>query len=342
MKVVITGASGFIGHALGQRLVNEGVEVYGVARPSTSQQRLVGYPMQWHTGDVTKPETLHGLFRDADWVIHAAGLLGRAGVSQATYHDINARGLRHVLEEAVQRGNSRLRVLQISSVGVLGPVRRTGEPVAMDGTVAMDAMVAMDEASPLAPSNAYEQSKAEAEQFAREFAAQGLPVVIGRTEFVYGPGDLHVLGLFRAIQRGIFFYAGNGGNTCHPTYIDDAVEGLLRCLRCGRPGEIYHVTGPRPLTFRELAETIARALEVPPPRWRVPVPLAWVGAAGLEIAGKLTGRPVPLSRTGVAFFSENRRSTSTKAEHELGFVPAVDLEEGIGRTVAWYREQGML
>jgi nucleoside-diphosphate-sugar epimerase len=72
------------------------------------------------------------------------------------------------------------------------------------------------------------------------------------------------------------------------------------------------------------------------------VPLAWAGAAALELAGKLTGRAVPLSRTGVAFFSENRRSTSTKAERELGFVPQVDLEEGIGRTVAWYQEQGLL
>jgi nucleoside-diphosphate-sugar epimerase len=205
-----------------------------------------------------------------------------------------------------------------------------------------DRPVTMDEASPLAPSNPYERSKAQAERYVHEFALQGLPVITGRTEFVYGPGDTHVLGLFRAIQRGIFFYAGNGRNTCHPTYIGDAVKGLLSCLRRGRPGEIYHVTGPRALTFHELAETIAKALGVPPPRWHIPVPLAQVGAAALELAGKLTGRPVPLSRTGVAFFSENRRSTSAKAERELGFVPLFDLEEGISRTVAWYREQGLL
>jgi nucleoside-diphosphate-sugar epimerase len=234
------------------------------------------------------------------------------------------------LEAAASSKNERLRILHVSSAGVLGPIRNPREPEQMDET------------SPLAPSNAYERSKALAEQYAREYAAQGVPVLIVRPEFIYGPGDLHVLGLFRAIQQGLFFYMGDGQNTCHPTYIDDTVEGLICCLRQGRPGEAYHITGPRALTFRELAETIAGALGVPPPRRHVPVPLAWVGAVVLEAVGKLSGRSVPLSRTGVAFFSEHRRSTSTKAERELGFVPQVDLEQGIGRAAAWYREQGLL
>ena len=199
-----------------------------------------------------------------------------------------------------------------------------------------------DESSPLAPSNAYERSKALAETYAAELARGGLPLVIARPEFIYGPGDVHVLGLFRAIQRGVFFYIGNGENTCHPTYVDDMVDGLLACLRRGALGGVYHIAGPRPLPFRELAETIAAALGVPPPRWRVPRPLAWLGAAGLEAAGKLAGRDVPLSRTGVAFFSENRRSTYARAERELGFTPQVKLPEGVGRTVRWYREQGLL
>ena len=74
----------------------------------------------------------------------------------------------------------------------------------------------------------------------------------------------------------------------------------------------------------------------------MPPPVAWLGAAGLEVAGRLTGRPVPLSRTGVAFFSENRRSTYAKAQRDLGYTPLVDLPEGVGRSVAWYRGEGLL
>jgi dihydroflavonol-4-reductase len=222
------------------------------------------------------------------------------------------------------------RLLHISSAGVLGPLPRHGNGIIVDETAV------------LAPSNSYERSKALAENYAREFILSGLPIVIARPEFVYGPGDIHVLGLFRTIRRGAFFYIGNGHNTCHPTYIDDLVNGLLLCLRQGRLGEIYQITGPRPVTFRELGETIAKELGVSSPRLRVPRALAWLGAAGLEAAGSVTGQTAPLSRTGVAFFSENRRSTYKKAQRELNYIPQIDLTEGVARNVAWYRSEGYL
>ena len=356
MKVVLTGATRFVGGALARRLAAEGVELHALTLPGSDRSRLAGVPVTFHSGDITTPAGLDGLFDGATWVIHAAGMLGRAGVSAATYNRINAEGVGHVLaavERAWQQGRTAagLRVLHVSSAGVLGPVRQAGmkdeggrmssEPPLRDSSFRLHPS-SFDESSPLAPSNAYERSKALGEAVAAGFARDGLPLVVARPEFIYGPGDVHVLGLFRAIQRGLFFYIGDGTNTCHPTYVDDMVDGLLACLRRGAPGGVYHIAGPRPLPFRELAETIAAALGVPPPRRRVPVPLAWLGAAGLEAAGKLLGRDVPLSRTGVAFFSENRRSTYAKAERELGFAPRVELPEGVGRTVGWYRQEGLL
>jgi nucleoside-diphosphate-sugar epimerase len=74
-----------------------------------------------------------------------------------------------------------------------------------------------------------------------------------------------VLGLFKAVRDGRFFTISGGQHTCHPTYIDDAVTGMLLALQRGRVGEIYHITGPEPVTFRELGTTIAAALGVPPP-----------------------------------------------------------------------------
>ena len=356
MKVVLTGATGFVGGALARRLAAEGVELHALTLPGSDRSRLAGVPVTFHSGDITAPAGLDALFDGATWVIHAAGMLGRAGVSAATYNRINAEGVGHVLaavERAWQQGRTAagLRVLHVSSAGVLGPVRQAGmkdeggrmssEPPLRDSSFRLHPS-SFDESSPLAPSNAYERSKALGEAVAAGFARDGLPLVVARPEFIYGPGDVHVLGLFRAIQRGLFFYIGDGTNTCHPTYVDDMVDGLLACLRRGAPGGVYHIAGPRPLPFRELAETIAAALGVPPPRRRVPVPLAWLGAAGLEAAGKLLGRDVPLSRTGVAFFSENRRSTYAKAERELGFAPRVELRKGVERTVGWYRQEGLL
>ncbi len=327
MKVVVTGATGFLGAALVQALLRQGAELHVVVRPDSLRSRLHGLSLTVHEAEITQPETLTGLFDGANWVVHAAGILGQSGISESEYQRINVMGARHVLQ-AISHSGARPRVLHVSSAGVLGPLAAAAETP--------------DETAPLAPSNAYERSKADAERVVAAFVADGLPVIVARPEFVYGPGDWHVFGLFQTIQQGRFFYIGGGGKTCHPTFIDDAVAGMLACLQRGEPGQAYHITGPRPVTFRELATAIAAALHVPPPRLSLPVWLAYSGALGLEFVGKFTGRPVPLSRTGVAFFSENRRFSYVKAQRQLGYQPRVDLPAGIARTIAWYQQQGKL
>jgi nucleoside-diphosphate-sugar epimerase len=345
IKCVVTGASGFLGGALARRLAVKGHEVRAVARrlPAEDHRRqttdggrlsAVG-GLLWRSADITEPASLAGLFDGADWVIHAAGMLGQFGVAEETYRLVNAEGTRNVLAEfagarAAGRIGPEARLLHVGSAGVLGPIRGQAEGFAFKETM------------PLAPSNAYERSKALAESYAREFALAGLPVVIARPEFVYGPGDRHVLGIFQAIQRGVFFYIGSGHNHCHPTYVDDATDGLLACLRRGEAGQVYQITGPRSVSFRELAETIAAALNAPPPRLRLPKIVASLGAVGLEVIGRATGRSVPLSRTGVAFFSEDRCFSIAKAERELGYAPQINLPEGVRRTVAWGRSEGLL
>ena len=333
--VAITGATGFLGRALTRRLLDEGHTVRALARPTTDRSGFPAEGVEWVAGDLDDPDSLRALIDGADHIIHAAGMLGEFGVSEETYQRVNAEGTRNVLAAtAAALADGRLgpnaRLLHVGSAGVLGPIR--GRP---DGCL-------FDETMPLAPSNAYERSKALAESYAREFALAGLPAVIARPEFVYGPGDLHVLGLFRAVQRGVFFYIGSGRNHCHPTFIDDAVDGMLACLERGRAGQAYQIAGPRSVSFRELAGTMAAELGVAPPRLRLPRALALLGAAGLEVVGNAIGRAIPLSRTGVAFFSEDRRFTSAKAERELGYRPRVDLREGIAKTVAWYRNEGLL
>ena len=323
-KVAITGATGFVGGALARRLAAQGYEIVALARPFSRRNYLADLPITWVEGDVTDRESLRGKFDGAEWLIHAAGMLGQAGMPERAYFALHEQGTNNVLAEAEAAGVKR--ILHVGSPGVLGPI---------SGPMA-------DESAPLAPSNPYERSKAAAEQVALVYARGGLPVVIARPEFIYGPGDVHVLGLFRAVRKGRFFTINGGHATCHPTYIDDAVTGLLLALERGRIGAIYHIAGPEPITFSELAGTMAAALGVPPPKLNLPRSLAMLGATGLELAARLFKQQPPLSRTGVAFFSESRRFSWQKAHNELGYSPAFDLTAGAAATVAWYKKQKLL
>jgi nucleoside-diphosphate-sugar epimerase len=325
VRVFITGATGFLGGALARTLARENAEVHALGRPLTDRRQLQGVPIIWHEGDVTVRESLSGVLQGADWVIHAAGRLGQSGIAESAYRCVNVDGTRNVMAEALATGNG-VRVLHLSSPGVLGPTGR--EPRSED--------------APFAPTNPYERSKAAAERVALEFAAKGLPVVIARPGFIYGPGDRHVLGLFRAVQRGRFFYIGGGGHLCQPTFVADAVAGMLACLRRGRIGEVYHLEGPRTVSFRELGEAIAAALGVRQPRWDVPRWFAMLGATALEVLARVSRRNPPLGRTAIAFFSEDRVFSWQKAHRELGYTPQHELATGVPITVAWYRQHGWL
>ena len=267
MQVFITGATGFLGGALARALAQEGAKIYVLGRPTADRRRLEDVPVTWHDGDVTVRESLRGLFQGSDWIIHAAGRLGHAGVPEAVYRSVNVNGTRNVMAVALETAGVS-KVLHLSSPGIWGPTGR--EPALED--------------APIAPTNPYERSKATAEQVALAYAAKGLPVVVARPGFIYGPGDRHVLRLFIAVHNGWFSYISGGGCLCQPTFVADAVAGMLACLHRGKVGEVYHLAGPRPVSFRELGETIAAAVGTSAPRWNIP---RWIAMSGATALGAL-------------------------------------------------------
>lgn len=321
--IVITGATGFVGGALARALTERGEEVRCLVRHSADLRPLRGLPNStYFYADITQPDTLQEAFNSATAVIHCAGMLGQHGQPEEAYFRLHVEGTRNVLN-ALLMNNRTARLLYVSSPGVLGVIDRRNPSA--------------DETAPLAPTNPYERSKAAAERLVMTYTDR-LEIVIGRPEFIYGTGDRHVLGLFRAIQRRIFFYINGGHALCHPTYIADAVQGLLLALEKGRAGEIYHVTGEKAVSFRQLGETIADALRVRPPFLSLPKPMAQLVA----VAGERFSKRPPLTRTGVAFFTEDRHFSWQKSAEQLAYQPAYSLERGVQETVAWYRAQGWL
>ena len=162
-----------------------------------------------------------------------------------------------------------------------------------------------------------------------------------RPEFVYGPGDVHVLRLFQAIAADRFPLVDGGRALCHPTFVSDAVGGILAASDRGAPWRTYHVAGPRPVSIAELAATFGRLLGAARPR-TVPSWLLYALASAGEAIAPALGLTPPIARSAVDFFASSRAFATTRAAEELAWRPSVDLAEGARLAVAWYRARGLL
>lgn len=328
MKILITGASGFIGRALTRKLLSSGHRLRLLTRSKrTIEESIAASPqVEIFEGDLTKPDTLDGLLNRIEVVYHLAGILGQADISDEVYWSVNFQATKNILDACLQQGRIK-RFIHCGSAGVQGPINN---PPA-------------DESYPYAPSNIYETTKTEAEKAVLEFHKQnGLPVVVLRPEFVYGPGDLHVLGLFQAISQGRFLLFGGGKSWLHPTYIDDVIQGLELALKYDKAiGQVYIIAAERAVTVKELSDQIAKTLGAAPSR-SVPVWFAWLAAISFEMVGRIFSIDVPFNRARFKYFTENRSFNINKAREGLGYRPQFDLEKGIRTTIAWYKQEGHL
>lgn len=326
MRAFVTGATGFIGGHLARRLLAQGAAVRALVRAPERGAELARLGAELVEGDLAAARDLGPALAGADVVFHLAAQIQPTAAGAAGYRRANVEATEHLL--AACRGRSLGAFVHVSSVGVMGTLRR----------------LPADEAAECRPDNPYGRTKHEAERLARRAQAEeGLPVVVARPAWAYGPGDRRTLRLFAAIQRRGLALVGSGRTWLHPVYVDDVVDGLVRCATEPKAvGQTYLLAGPEPVSLAALVGLIAELLGVPPPRLRIPASVAWLGAAATEAASRLLRRRPPLYRRQLEFFLKDQLFSIAKAREELGFEPATRLRDGLARTIAWYREHGLL
>jgi nucleoside-diphosphate-sugar epimerase len=201
-----------------------------------------------------------------------------------------------------------------------------------------------NEDAPFQPGDVYQATKLEGEQVARAAAAKaGVELVITRPTGIYGPGDRRLLKLFRGVARRRFVVLGRGDIWYHLTFIDDLVEGFRLCGTVpAAAGRTYILSGPEVTTLNELVQITAGVAGVAPLPIHLPVWPFWLAGAACEALCRPFGVEPPIYRRRVDFFTKSRAFDSTRARTEIGFAPAVGLQAGIGRTLAWYREAGWM
>ncbi len=326
MRVALTGASGYTGSRLLAALRARGEDVAVLVRPASVSERIRSRASKVVEGELGDASAASRLVEGADVVVHVAAVYRTAGHPDSYYREVNVVGTERLLEAAARQGVRRF--VHTSTVGVHGHVEH---PPA-------------DETAPFAPGDIYQATKAEAEALALDFhRRRGVPVAVVRPGAIYGPGETRFLKLFRAIARGRYAIVGSGRTFYHPVYIDDLVSGFLLALdRPEAVGESFLICGPSYVSQSELAALVARHTGGRVLPFRIPaLPIQWAGDLVEAVCVPLGLEP-PLHRRRVDFWTKSRAFTIEKARRLLGYEPKVDLDEGIARTAASYREAGWL
>ena len=325
MDVLVTGATGFTGGHLARHLKEQGHRVRVLARPGSRGQALARDGCEVVEGDITNGDDVQRAVKGMTQVYHIAACYRTAGHPDGYFHDVNVRGTEHVLQAA--RKSDCERVVHCSTVGVHGSVPVTPA----------------DETAPFAPGDIYQVTKLEGEKRARKAQQAGQPVAIFRPAPIYGPGDMRLLKLFRTVNNRTFRMFGPGTVNYHLIHIDDLVRGIGLCgSRPEAIGDCFILCGPRYTSLNELVELVANAVDVTPPRGKLPVkPLLAASVVCEQICRPLRIDP-PLHKRRCEFFVKNRAFTSAKAQRVLGFAPTVQPEDGLRATAQWYKEAGHL
>jgi nucleoside-diphosphate-sugar epimerase len=317
--VAVTGANGFIGGATCRALAAEGAHVIGVEVSPEHEADLRASGVEPRIADVSNREEIAEALADAELVVNCAAYVREWGAMD-DFVTVNVRGTANVLDAADAAGSER--VVQVSSVVVYGYEddghqdesafrRAVGVPY-IDTKSASDALASRRGAVTVRPGD------------------------------VYGPGSIPwLVRPVRLMASRRFAVPNRGDGTMLPVYVDDLVSGILLALRRGEPGRAYTVWDGHGVSFSEYYGMLAGSLDLTEPV-KLPKPLLFGAAALLEAVAKVRGAPPDFGRHGVTFLDRRGTASNQRAREELGWSPSVELPEGIRRSAAWVRAEGVL
>jgi nucleoside-diphosphate-sugar epimerase len=329
--ILVTGAAGFIGGALFNRLAGYGLDVIGTVLYPNEMEAIRSQGHKSCVLDLAGDEPWDEILRDVDIVFNIAAVFQEVEQSKEVYDKVNHAGALKLAQTAARMGVERF--VHCSTVGVLGDVRE----------------IPATERTPFHPMDVYHETKLAGELAVLEFGSKlpkgGMVVTVNRPAMVYGPGDLRMLKLFKAILSRKFVMIGSGRTLAHLGYIDDQVESFLLCAVAPREKvhlEVFNVASGEPITLNRLVALIAKAGGVKTSRIKIPVKPVWLLSYLCELACKPFGVKPPLFRRRVGFFTHNRAFDISKAKRVLGYNPRWSEADGVARTIEWYRQEGLL
>ncbi len=325
MRAIVTGGAGFIGSHLIEALIGRGAEVVCVERRGARRGWLAGAAIEWAPIGLDDPAALRDVVRGADVVFHLAGLTQARHA--ADYFEVNAEGTARVLEAAAAQKRAPRFVL-LSSLAALGPCRNG------------DALTRYTVPQPLSH---YGLSKLAAEAAVHAYADR-VPATILRLASVYGPRERGVLAMFQLVRHGLALTVGGWDRELSLIYVKDVVGVLLAVAEATQTiGRTYCVAHPDPVSWRDFALEVGRALAREPRLVSVPVGLARPIARTAELYAAARRAAAVLNRERVREIAQERWVCDpADLIADTGYTPEYPISRGVPETAAWYREAGWL
>lgn len=322
MKVMVTGANGFVGSHLVEELLSRGHQVAGLVRRTSNLRWLEGLGVDLVYGEVTEPASLVAPVRGAQIVYHLAAVTQAR--NHEIYYQVNHQGTVNLLEACVRHNPGMKKLVLVSSLAAAGP--------SPEGRLLQET----DECRPVSD---YGRSKLLSEEAAAEYQER-LPITVVRPPVVYGPRDKDLLPYFRILKKHLRPLLGFSDRLLSICHIRDVVQGIILAGESGEAaGQIYFISGNRDYSWDKLSQIMADAMDVRTLTVRVPPIAVHLAAFFAELFAPLSREAPVLDRRKAQEMSQQYWTCDwSKAKDELGYRPFVSLEEGMRETVEWYRE----
>jgi nucleoside-diphosphate-sugar epimerase len=327
---LVTGATGFIGGRLAERLAAEGYQVRCLARSTSDTSRLDRLDVEIATGDLTRPDTVAAAAQGCSYVFHCGALVSDWATA-AEIARINVGGTKNLLDASVDTSVERF--IHFSTTDVYGYPGGANVDETYAGTRFR---------------NWYSETKREAEAEVRRVQQAGaLDTVILRPATVYGPGSVDVVGgIARAIRDGNMLLVDRGRAIAGLVYVDNLIDAALLALRHdAAPGHAFNASDGLDITWKEFTDGLAAGLGSSEVRWSLPY---WMangigfslehGYRALRKTTRLQTRPL-LSRQAVHVLGTNQDFSNRKARELLGWEPRVDYAAGLEATLDWLKSE---
>jgi farnesol dehydrogenase len=329
MPILITGATGYLGSLLTQKLACQGRELKILCRKDPADPVFYQKGISLIRGDILDKESIIRASRGVRQVYHLAAYARLWAKDPLTYTRMNVEGTRCLLEAARNAGVEKM--VHVSTAGVVGP--------------SVDCPMNEDMPRNAGFFNLYEKTKWEAEVMCREFADQGFSVTIVNPSRIYGPGpdtgsnpvtriiELYIRGKWKVVP-------GSGEDIGSYCYVEDVVEGMMHAMERGRSGERYLFGGVN-ASFNQLIKTISIASGVRNRLWHLPFPILETFSQVQLAFAELTGRPPLITPDWVKKYKYHWALDSSKAIREIGYRIR-PLEEGVRKTIKWVKENRLI